>query len=42
MKPITDVLPSLKEVTPIGGGFSLALKRSTDPAILKEVSPMPG
>jgi putative tricarboxylic transport membrane protein len=38
LKPITDVLPSLKEVTPIGGGFSLALKRNTDSAILKQIA----
>ena len=31
-------LPSLKSVTPIGGGFSLALKRDTDPAILKQIA----
>ena len=38
LKPITDWLPSLKTVTPIGGGFSVALKRSTDKAILKQIA----
>ncbi len=38
LQPITKWLPSLKPVTPIGGGFSLALKRDTDPAILKQVA----
>ena len=38
LRPITDVLPSLKTVTPIGGGFSVALKRNTDPAILKQIA----
>jgi len=38
LQPITNWLPSLKSVTPIGGGLSLALKRDTDPAILKQLS----
>lgn len=37
LKPITDWLPSLKSVAPIGGGFSVALKRDTDPVILKQI-----
>jgi len=38
LQPITNWLPSLKSVTPIGGGFSLALKRNTDRAILKQIA----
>lgn len=37
-EPITKWLPSLKDVTPIGGGESMAIKRATDKAILKKVA----
>ncbi len=38
LQPITNWLPSLKSVTPIGGGYSLALKRDTDKAVLKQIA----
>ncbi len=38
LKPITDAIPGLKGKTPIGGGMSMAMRRDTDPGILKTVS----
>ena len=38
LRPITDSVPSLKGKTPIGGGMALALRRDTDPAILKSLA----
>lgn len=38
LNPITDAIPKLKGKTPIGGGASMAMRRDTDPAILKEVA----
>jgi tripartite-type tricarboxylate transporter receptor subunit TctC len=38
LKPITDYVPSLKGKTPIGGGMATALKRDTDPGILKQLA----
>ncbi len=38
LKPITDYIPGLKGKTPIGGGMSMAMRRDTDPAILRQVA----
>jgi tripartite-type tricarboxylate transporter receptor subunit TctC len=38
LQPITKWLPSLKAVTPIGGGYSMAVKRDTDKAIIKQLA----
>lgn len=38
LKPITDMVPTLKGKTPIGGGTAMAMRRDTDPGILRAVS----
>lgn len=38
LKSVVGFVPSLEPLTPIGGGHSLALKRDTDPAIVKQLA----
>lgn len=38
LQPITNWVPTLEPLTPIGGGQSIALKRDVDPAILKKLA----
>lgn len=36
-KPVTEFVPAMKSSAPYGGGATMALRRETDPAILKSV-----
>lgn len=38
LEPIGNYIPTLKPLTPIGGGMSLAVKRDVDPGIIKQLS----
>jgi tripartite-type tricarboxylate transporter receptor subunit TctC len=37
-RPVTDFVPTLRESAPYGGGASMALRRDTDPEILKRIA----
>jgi hypothetical protein len=38
LKSIVDVVPGLKGKTPVGGGTAMAMRRDTDPGILRTVA----